>query len=81
MAFISTNKIQDFYNIIITICNVIILATVFILIAFVSIVFERYVIDIPLFYSLFYIFSNYCIIIILFNLNGIFIFILFLFCN
>lgn len=47
MAFISTDKIQDFYNIIITICNVIIPATVFILIAFVSIVFERYVIDIP----------------------------------
>ncbi|XP_006608646.1 sorting nexin-14-like isoform X1 [Apis dorsata] len=40
MAFISTDKIQDFYNIIITICNVIIPATVFILIAFVSIVFE-----------------------------------------
>lgn len=54
MAFISTNKIQDFYNIIITICNVIILATVFILIAFVSIVFERYVIDIPLFYSIYF---------------------------
>lgn len=54
MAFISTDKIQDFYNIIITICNVIIPATVFILIAFVSIVFERYVIDIPLFYSIYF---------------------------